>query len=114
MSPSGSDDRPRKGLRPIADAVGDALRHLGLEERFAERSALTHWEEVVGKDIASHVQALDIRDGVLILAADHGAWRQEVNMLAGTILAALNEQCPDHPVRELGWSNRPQTHRRRR
>ncbi len=102
------------GLRPIAGVVRSALRTLGLEDRFRERELLGSWTEVVGTDIAAHVQALDIEDGVLVLKADHGAWRQEVNMLATQILAKLNERHGSGSVRELRWSNRPGIRRRRR
>ncbi|NCQ34225.1 DUF721 domain-containing protein [bacterium] len=107
MSSSADDRKMPGGLRPISGAVGEALRSLGLEDRFRERAVLAHWEEAVGPDIAAHVKALDIEDGVLVLMADHGAWRQEVNMLADRIIAELNAREADRPVRELRWSNRP-------
>ncbi len=101
------------GLRPIDGIVRSALRTLGLEDRFRERELLGSWAEIVGTDIAAHVQALDIEDGVLVLAADHGAWRQEVNMLAAQILTKLNARHGSGSVRELRWSNRPGVGRRR-
>ncbi len=114
MTSSGSERRHPGGLRPIAGAVGEALRSLGLEEKVASRRILAHWEDVVGPDIAAHVQALDIEDDAVILTADHGAWRQEVNMLADRILAALNERRPERPVRELRWTERPRARKNRR
>ncbi len=101
------------GLRPIAETVLGALRRLGLEERFRERELLGSWNEVAGPDIAAHVRAVDIEDGVLVLAADHGAWRQEVNMLSAQILAKFEDLHGPGTIRALRWKNRPAANRRR-
>ena len=68
----------RDGLQPIASILERALREAGVGERLAGRAPLLHWREIVGPEIAAHVRAVDLVDGVLMLEADHGAWRQEL------------------------------------
>ncbi len=108
------DNRAKPGLRPIRGSIEAALRKFGLAERFQERELLGAWAQAVGPDIAAHVHALDIENGVLILTADHGAWRQEVNMLATQILEKLNEKHGPDAIKELRWSERPKISRQKR
>ena len=89
------------------------LREFGLQERLAERAVLSKWSEVVGLDIAAHSQALDLTDGILIIAADHGAWRQELSLLMPLIVTRFNEICGTGTVREIQWRDRPQPSRKR-
>ncbi len=109
-----NDKQNKLGLRPIGGAIEAALRELGLDERFQERELLGAWAPAVGPDIAAHVQAVDVEDGVLILVADHGAWRQEVNMLAPKILEKINEEHGPDTISALRWSNRPGVSRRKK
>jgi predicted nucleic acid-binding Zn ribbon protein len=94
-------------LNRILDGV---LEECGLSDRLAERGVLDAWPEIVGPRIARHVEALDLRDGVLLLATEHGAWRQEVTLLFPRILAGCNERLGTESVREIRWA-RPWTRR---
>lgn len=100
-------DRGRNGPQPISRILDDALRKLGLQERLQERSVLSLWREVVGEKIAAHSRAVDISDGVLILEADHGVWRQEITMLMPTILEKFQTACGPDVVQEIRWKNQP-------
>lgn len=99
--------RDNKGPQPISRILDDALGKLGLQERLRQRSVLSLWREIAGEKIASHSRALDIEDGVLILEADHGVWRQEISMLMPTILEKFQVACGPDTVREIRWKNQP-------
>ena len=109
---SGSDHRS-DGLQPLSRILGDALRRYGLDERLEERAALLRWREVVGDDIAGHSRAVDISDGVLVIEADHGVWRQELTMLMPLIVEKFNAMCGEGTVTEIRWRNRGPTGRKR-
>jgi len=108
------DGGPKFGLQPIGGALAAALRRLGLAERFQERELLDSWSDAVGRDIAAHVRAVDIEDGILVLSADHGAWRQEVNMLAAQILEKLAVKHGAGTITGLRWCDRPGVRRWKR
>jgi predicted nucleic acid-binding Zn ribbon protein len=93
----------RDGLQPIASILDRALREAGVGERLAGRAPLLHWREIVGLEIAAHVRAVDLVDGVLVLEADHGAWRQELSMLAPEILEKFNARFGAGTVSQLQW-----------
>lgn len=103
------DDPPgRRGLQPIGRLLDDALDQLGLRERAVERRVLARWADIVGAEIAGHSRALDIQGGVLIIEADHGAWRQELTMLMPRIIEKFNSLCGEGTVTDIQWRERPQ------
>ena len=105
--------REDSGLQPVSRILEGALRDSGLADRLGERSALLRWHEVAGEDIARNVRAVDLEDGVLVLESDHGAWRQEVTMLAPMIIEKFNEALGAGTVSEIQWRDRPRRGRNR-
>jgi predicted nucleic acid-binding Zn ribbon protein len=103
----------KEGPQPISRLIEGALRQFGLHERFTERSVLLKWSEVVGEEIATHSRAVDLIDGVLVLEADHGAWRQELTLLMPMIIKKFNELCGAGTVKEIQWRDRPVRGRKR-
>ncbi|PID79439.1 hypothetical protein CSB20_10290 [bacterium DOLZORAL124_64_63] len=101
------------GPQPVSSILGDVLKNCGLQERFDERSPLLSWPEIVGAKIAEHSRAVDITDGVLILEADHGVWRQEVSLLVPMIIQKFNALHGVGTVTEIRWRNRPGQSRKR-
>jgi predicted nucleic acid-binding Zn ribbon protein len=87
----------------LGEVLGKVLADCGLSGRIAEREVLDNWADIVGEKIARHVRPVDIEDGVLLLDADHGAWRQEVSLLAPEIVRRFNTFLGDSKVREIGW-----------
>jgi len=87
----------------LAKVLSKVLTDTGLDERLDERKVLTAWVEVVGEEIAEHVRPLDIFDGVLVVDADHGVWRQEITLLAPTIINRFNDLFGEETVREIRW-----------
>ena len=95
--------RHRSSPEPLSKVLAKVLDETGLGERLDERKVLTAWVEIVGEEIAEHVQPLDIVDGVLLIDADHGTWRQEVTLLAPEIINQLNDLFGRETVREIRW-----------
>ncbi len=93
----------KDGLQPVSRILEAALREAGVSERLEARAPLLRWPEIVGPEIAAHVRAVDLADGVLGLEADHGAWRQEVSLLAPGIIAKFNATFGEGTVSQLQW-----------
>lgn len=97
--------RDRKKSRPeaVGSILDSVLRQTGLDRRAGERSLLDAWSEVAGERVAGHVRAVDIEDGVLVLDADHAAWRQELTLLFPELLRNLRARFGANAVREIRW-----------
>ncbi|HPF69362.1 MAG TPA: DUF721 domain-containing protein [Candidatus Krumholzibacteria bacterium] len=104
--------RDNPGPQPLARILEGVLRDSGLQDRLQERGALLGWREIVGRDIADHSRAVDLVDGVLILEADHGAWRQELTMLIPEIIGRFNARYGAGTVTSIQWVDRPRRARR--
>jgi predicted nucleic acid-binding Zn ribbon protein len=101
------------GPQPVSKILAGVLRECGLSERLKERSPLLAWAEVVGEEIAQHSKATDISEGILIVEADHGAWRQELTLLIPMIIKKFNALFGEGTVTEIQWRNRPGQGRKR-
>lgn len=93
----------KEGPVPLGSILDGVLADCGLDDRLAERTLLSAWPDIVGERLAQHVRAVDLRETVLYLDADHGAWRQEITLL----LPRIKEQCverfgPD-TVTDIRW-----------
>lgn len=104
-----TNDRKKGRPETIGSILESVLERTGLGKRAEERSLLEAWPEVAGERVAEHVRAVDLQDGVLLIDADHTAWRQEMTMLFPELLRALRARFGEGSVREIRW-----LHQRRR
>jgi predicted nucleic acid-binding Zn ribbon protein len=59
------------------------------------------WEPTAGPAIASAARPTAERDGVLTVTCDAAVWAQELQMMAGELVPALNAALGADAVREL-------------
>ena len=64
-------------------------------------SVMGRWTEIVGPDIAGHVEPLTFVDGVLTVRADSTAWATQMRLLASSMLARIDEEIGAGAVSEL-------------
>ena len=108
-----TNQRHKSNLQRVSAILNGALRDSGLGERLEERVPLMKWSEIVGEKIAHHIRAVDLEDGILILEADHGAWRQELTMLIPEIIHKFNALLGEGTVTDIQWRDRPGRGRKR-
>ena len=72
---------------------------------------LSSWPAVAGELASRHARAVDLSDGVLLLEADHAAWRQELTLLAPVIIEKFNALHGAGTVREIRWTRGPSRRR---
>jgi predicted nucleic acid-binding Zn ribbon protein len=78
-------ERP-SGPRPIDGSLEAISRRFGLEEARFSAQIFARWEEIVGPDMAAHVQPVRLTPDVLVVSCDHPAWATQVRRLADTLL----------------------------
>jgi hypothetical protein len=99
-------NKPGKSARPLADLIGPCLTAAFKRHGFASTEIVTHWEDIVGVEIAAHSEPIKItwpRQGetadepepaTLVLRCQ-GPAAIEIQHLAGVIVERVN--------RFLGW-----------
>lgn len=85
-----------KPLAPALDRVADRLMPQTL---LAEVQRA--WPEAAGPGLASVVEPVSERDGVITLACGSAVWAQEVDLLSERLLTALNGVLGEPRVRRL-------------
>jgi hypothetical protein len=101
-------NKPGRSARPLADLVGPALTAAFKRHGFASTEIVTHWEDIVGAEIAKHCEPIKItwpRKGDLgdaeapepatLVLRCQGPAAIEIQHLAGVIVERVN--------RFLGW-----------
>jgi hypothetical protein len=91
-------------MREAAQVKGlldQLLQGLGLDERFQQCRALVIWEDVVGPQIAGHTKPHKVRDGVLEVSVDQPTWMQQLHLMKPQLLAKLNAQLDDAPLKDI-------------
>lgn len=61
----------------------------------------THWDQVVGPGIAAHSQVADLKDGVLVIHTESGAWATQLTYMIPTLTATIRERLKGLDVREV-------------
>jgi len=92
---------PWRQPAPIGEALGAALRRLGLDGRMQEQGLWRGWAAAVGPGIARHAQPQSLRQGRLVVHVTDPVWLHQLSMMRPRLIEALNLQLGAAAVREL-------------
>lgn len=87
------------GFRKLADVLPRVYAKIGLAERLWEREISASWEGIVGPDVAARTKPVKLKEGVLEVEVNHGAWLQELRFRAGEVAVILRKHFPTAGVR---------------
>jgi predicted nucleic acid-binding Zn ribbon protein len=93
----------RDGRDPalLGDQLDRLLVDRGWKVDVAVGSVMGRWPEIVGADIAAHVEPVSFADGVLTVRADSTAWATQIRLLSSSLLARVEEEIGAGAVTEL-------------
>ncbi len=79
------------------------LKRMGLAEQQYQQYAsfFQNWQRIAGERIAAHAQVVDVRNGALIVEADHPAWVQMVMFEQRKIIDRVNKSYPELRITAL-------------
>ena len=95
FDPLGVDREPEmivrgSGPTPLGEVLGTVSARRGWARRLEGAKVHEVWSEVVGPELAQHVQPVRLHGGVLVVRTSSSAWATQVRYLAGTLTAQLN------------------------
>lgn len=81
----------RRSLRggdpaPLGEVIASLAAERGWEADISASTLLAQWGEIAGADLAAHVKAESLRDGVLTLRAETTAWATQTRLLSSELL----------------------------
>jgi len=88
---------------PLAAAVDGMVAERGWQTHTAIASVTGRWADIVGTDIAAHVEveSFDPEQGSLHLRAESTAWATQIRLLMPTLKARLAEEVGSGVVRHI-------------
>jgi predicted nucleic acid-binding Zn ribbon protein len=89
----------RRAPRPLSEIVPAFAAALTPASMLAH--VQTVWEQAAGAAIAAAARPTAERDGVLTVTCEAAVWAQELDLMAGELIAKINAQLPGEPIREL-------------
>lgn len=84
-----------------ARAFDELLKNFMDSLGIPEKSVITEWERLAGKEMAAHVRVSDLSGGILRLEADHPGWIQIVNLQKKELLEKINREFPEEKTAKI-------------
>ncbi len=85
----------------MKEAIDLLLETYRIKGKFQETAIVAHWEEIMGKTIASRTTELYIRDQKLFLKLSSSVLRNELQMARQKIIDLLNARAGSEVIREV-------------
>jgi len=101
MSTREPTNRNRKSPAPIAGIVDGIVASLGLTRQYHGWLMVSKWPEIVGEHYARRSRAFRFTDGVLYVAVEDAAWRQQMAMDTEKILKIIHAYPNGRVVKSL-------------
>ena len=73
----------------LGEVIAALAAERGWEADISSSTLLAQWSEIAGPDLAAHVQAESLRDGILTLRAETTAWATQTRLLATELLGKV-------------------------
>ncbi len=83
--------RPTRAPSPVGDLLHGLVERRGWTERLRGAAVFSHWEELVGPELARRCRPVRLAGGLLVVQAESTVWAAEVAYLVGEVIARTAE-----------------------
>ncbi len=87
--------------KPFGALAAQWVKRSGSADDLAKATVLARWTEIVGDDLASHCEPLNLVDGLLVVQAESTAWATQIKLLGPTILGKVAAAVGPNLVRQI-------------
>jgi hypothetical protein len=77
-------------MNTVKDILSAAFKEWGVKHKYNQQSAITHWPEIVGAEIAKHSCPTKIEYGIIVVTVANSAWCHHLSMMKHNIIAKVN------------------------
>jgi len=88
-------------MRKVGDILKEYLRERGWLTENPYAPLFSSWSHVAVGGLAAHIRLKDVRDGILIVEADHPGWMQMARMRKEALIAAARTVAPDARILDI-------------
>lgn len=90
-----------KEPRTLGEALGRAMRELGLGPKMRQYDVVNLWPSIVGEQIALVAKAESIANGKLLVRVTHSTWRNELLFLKTELITRINTVMKEEIVKDI-------------
>lgn len=91
----------RTNTKMIGEVLREYIDSMSMGRKLKESRLDKYWEEILGKNAASHTKKLYIRKGVLYVYLNSSVLRNELLMMRETIIRRINEKAGEELVNKI-------------
>jgi hypothetical protein len=78
-------------MNTVKNILSAALKQWGVKHKYNQQSAINHWPEIVGAEIAKHSCPTKIEYGIIVVTVANSAWCHHLSMMKQNIITKLND-----------------------
>ena len=88
-------------MRKVGDILKDYLRERGWLGGNPYAPLFSDWGKVAGAGLAAHTRLTDVREGIMIVEADHPGWLQMARMRKQSLLSQARAAAPEARIEDV-------------
>ncbi len=88
-------------IKSFRNAFKDFLKEENLEHTYKQKHLITHWEQIMGKTIASRTEKLFFKDKVLFIKVTSAPLKNEMLVAKPQIMEILKKELGNAEVRDV-------------
>ena len=100
-------DRKSEEPKPIKDLINDLVAQRDWQGGLAEGEVLIKWAEIVGSEIASKAEPVEIKNQKLFIKCVSTAWATQLNLVKRELLQSIQKIAPAIIDLEIFGPNAP-------
>jgi len=93
--------------KPIGELIDQLVTQREWKDGLAEGEIFVRWREVVGEEIASKSEPIEIKDEKLYIQCTSTAWATQLNLVKNQLLESIQKVAPGIKTLEIFGPNAP-------
>ena len=102
-----SEVRENSDPKPVADLIDELVKVRDWKSGLSEGEIFVKWREVVGEEIATRSEPVEIKDEKLIIKCTSTAWATQLNLVKLQLLESIQQVAPQIKALEILGPNAP-------
>lgn len=105
--PKPENNRDTSEPKPVGELINELVKDRDWQGGLAEGELFVKWSEVVGDEIASHCEPIEIKNEKLIIQCASTAWATQLNLVKLQLLEQIQKIAPKIKTLEILGPNAP-------
>mgnify|MGYP006295763523 CR=1 FL=1 len=100
-------DRETIEPKTVGELIDELIKTRDWQGGLSEGEIFVKWSELVGAEIASHSELIEIKSEKLLIQCDSSAWATQLNLVKNQLLEKIQQLAPGVKTLEIIGPNAP-------